>query len=314
MRSLSSVGCCGSPFTVFVMKCVFGLTFACSRTPPTERKPDLPDNAESARPTTADALGAPRASCGELVCSGATPICCAKAGKTWCVSEQELDDGVCPIDGQHYQLRCGAKEDCRGDRCCYLNQMSNCAESCPHLGELCATADDCSSMAAVTGNAANCLTDDPRVPFLKSCAEQATLPENFHLLGQPCDPARPDGPPMVPGSTTCSRAGRVSGVYQPADLIPAPPVDAVILSEPKEIVFTNTAYVALSGETLWIRRVTCEGCRRVLGWSFIGSLPELSPRQLLILQSDIGLDASVPALASAADWRKQPMPSLVPPR
>lgn len=311
LRSL--VSCIATSRRTFGICAVwFGL--ACTLTPPTERKPDRPESADTSRRASEDALGAPRASCGDVVCSDETPICCAKVGKSWCVSEKELEDGACPIDGEHYQLRCGAKKDCRGDRCCYFNQMSNCAESCPHLGELCETADDCSAMAVVTGNTAKCLTDDHSVPFLRSCSERATLPEKFRLLGQPCDPAKPEGPPMIPGSITCSREGRVSGVYQAVDFLPAPPVDAVILSEPKEIVFASTAYVALDGETIWIRRVTCGGCRRIVGWSFIGNVSELSLRQLLTLQSDIGLEATVPALESAAEWQKQPMPSLVPSR
>jgi hypothetical protein len=106
----------------------------------------------------------------------------------------------------------------------------------------------------------------------------------------------------------------VTGIYQPADFMPAPPETAVVLSSPKEVVFTSTAYVALDGETIWIRRVTCGKCRRISGWSFIGNLPELDSKQLLTLQTAIGLDSTVPALRSAAEWQKQPMPSLVAPR
>ncbi len=153
--------------------CVVALALACTRTPPTERKPDVPGSAETSPRASQNVAPTPRASCGDVVCDGETPICCAKAGKSWCVTEWELEDGVCPIDGEHYQLRCGAKEDCDGERCCYFDQMSSCAESCPHLGELCQIADDCSDMAAVTGKPAQCLADDPRVPFLRSCSEKA---------------------------------------------------------------------------------------------------------------------------------------------
>lgn len=159
------------------------------------------------------------------------------------------------------------------------------------------------------GHTTQRLADDPRGPFLKSFSEEETLPENFRRLGQPCDPAQPDGQSIVPGSITCSHEGRVTGIYQPADFIPDPPATALILSEPKAVEFTNTAYVALVGETVWVRRVLCGGCRRVTGWSFIGSVPELSTAQLLALQSAIGLDASVPALKSVAEWKKQRMPS-----
>lgn len=103
-------------------------------------------------------------------------------------------------------------------------------------------------------------------------------------------------------------------MYATAQQIPNPPDSATVLSEPRSIRFSDTPFIALEGEWLWIRRVTCRRCRVILGWSFIGHVASMNPRQLLALQRALGIDKDVPALRTPEAWRNHPMPSLTPPR
>ena len=61
--------------------------------------------------------------------------------------------------------------------------------------------------------------------------------------------------------------------------------------------------VAVEGERLWVRQVTCGMCRRIMGWSFVGDLPKLGEDQLRAIQTRLGLPASAPTLKTAKDWR-----------
>lgn len=104
------------------------------------------------------------------------------------------------------------------------------------------------------------------------------------------------------------------GVYEAADAIHGVPAGGEVLTDPKVPEYTSHAFIALEGERIWIRRVLCGGCRRVMGWGFIGELPALSEPQLRELQKALGFSDAVPALREAAAWRKQAIPSITPSR
>jgi len=122
----------------------------------------------------------------------------------------------------------------------------------------------------------------------------ATDPARVAGLGEPCPtaPAR--------GERFCDAQGTVAGAVLPVDGFPGvPPAAATVVRQESGGVLT----VALEGERLWIRRVTCPQCRRVLGWSFGGDLPRMPSEALGALQAKLGLPAE-PLLRTAADWRE----------
>jgi hypothetical protein len=59
----------------------------------------------------------------------------------------------------------------------------------------------------------------------------------------------------------------------------------------------------LDGETLYIKKVTCGSCRRVIGWGFSGQLDALSDEQLRALQTKLGFGREPTLLDSAEAWR-----------
>lgn len=156
-------------------------------------------------------------------------------------------------------------------------------------------------------------------PLRAPAHPQATpvpLPKDFVGLGDTCDPNENAEPATASGQEkrVCSDSGRVVGIYQPADAIPQPPDTAVVLAAPTGSDSVDDAYIALESERLWVRRVVCGRCRRVLGWSLIGDIPSMSEQQLLDLQAALGFNNTVPALRTADAWRRQPMPSIASPR
>lgn len=89
----------------------------------------------------------------------------------------------------------------------------------------------------------------------------------------------------------------------------------VIRDEPRrDMAPGRSLVVALEGERLWFRLVTCGACRRVMGWAFVGDLPNITDEQLRVIQERIGLPASVPPLRTARAWRDtyrdRPLPPL----
>lgn len=59
--------------------------------------------------------------------------------------------------------------------------------------------------------------------------------------------------------------------------------------------------VAVRGEELFLRFVTCGACRRVLGEAFEGRLDQLDEPQVLHVQETLGLKGE-PAMGTAAAW------------
>lgn len=154
----------------------------------------------------------------------------------------------------------------------------------------------------------------PAQTTLRSSNEDPSdLPEPFRSLGSRCDPSARANPNESPTTIVCSDTGNVVGVYQPADYLPQPP-DAAVRLTPSPVRFGNEPYVALLGKTIWVRFVTCAGCVRVMGWSFVGDVSQLSDPQRLELQRRLGLDSSVAPLRTAGAWRAQVLPSLTPRR
>jgi hypothetical protein len=62
------------------------------------------------------------------------------------------------------------------------------------------------------------------------------------------------------------------------------------------------ATIAVREPWLWIRQVTCPGCRALIGWAFIGDMTRLSDDDLVLLQQRVGVDAA--PLRSFEAWQK----------
>lgn len=139
------------------------------------------------------------------------------------------------------------------------------------------------------------------------------LPDVFRALGQFCNTA--DSGARV-ATVMCSARGRVVGVWVPVDTVSGVPPEGaeIVRREPRqEFAPGRFLVVALEGERLWIQLVSCGACRRVMGASFVGQLPQLSDEQLRVVQDRVGLPAA-PLLTTPAAWRKaykdRPLPPL----
>jgi len=89
-------------------------------------------------------------------------------------------------------------------------------------------------------------------------------------------------------------------------------VDRMTVPDDAEELFTAAApgagssrgrrlTVAVRGEELFLRLVTCGACRRVLGEAFEGRLDQLDEAQVLHVQETLGLTGE-PAMRTAAAW------------
>ncbi|MBI5547152.1 MAG: hypothetical protein HY901_25000 [Deltaproteobacteria bacterium] len=125
-------------------------------------------------------------------------------------------------------------------------------------------------------------------------------------LGQPCPGGADSGLDRTYLAVFCDESGRISGVVMPVDVLHGvPPPRAEVLHEhpdPRDVPGQSLT-VAVEGERLWIRRVTCGRCRRVMGWSMVGDLPRMRAEDLVQVQARLGLPAE-PVLRDARAWRE----------
>lgn len=136
------------------------------------------------------------------------------------------------------------------------------------------------------------------------------LPERFGGLGGPC-------PEKNDHELTFCHDGRVTGIWAMVDTVHGvPPAGAEIIREEprREFAPGRSLTVALEGDRLWIKLISCGACRRVMGWSFVGDLSKLSDKQLSVAQARIGLPETLPPLRTPKAWRdayrNRPLPPL----
>ncbi len=95
-----------------------------------------------------------------------------------------------------------------------------------------------------------------------------------------------------------------------------PPAGAqVIRVEPERATNPGRSLVvALEGDRLWFRLVSCGACRRIMGRAFVAELSKLSDAQLKDIQLRVGLPADVRPLHTPDAWRAayrdRPLPPL----
>lgn len=123
------------------------------------------------------------------------------------------------------------------------------------------------------------------------------VPERFSALGGPCAPDRAENVAICGG-------GRVAAIYAPVDLaVGAPPAAAEVVHEESAPPFNRSLLIALEGERIWIRMVTCGSCRRVMGWAFVGDLDKMSDEGLQGLAQRLRLPQDTPLMRTSGEWR-----------
>ena len=89
-------------------------------------------------------------------------------------------------------------------------------------------------------------------------------------------------------------------------LLPDPPATATVLARASD-PSRDRSYVALDGDTLWVRDFACVSCRRQTGLAFRGDVTKLCDRALRAVQRSLGLPDRTP-LRTGAAWRAQIFP------
>jgi hypothetical protein len=117
-------------------------------------------------------------------------------------------------------------------------------------------------------------------------------------------PQLPDCPADADADTYCTAEGKLAGRWVPVDTL-RPPESAQIIFEAThpDMEKQPSLVIMLDGETLYIKKVTCGSCRRVIGWGFSGQLDALSDEQLRALQTKLGFGREPTLLDSAEAWR-----------
>jgi hypothetical protein len=160
-------------------------------------------------------------------------------------------------------------------------------------------AGDAGTVLAPTPRSSAPITVEPDAGGEASAAT-AVLPEPLAILGAPCPAEDAALGPF------CDHAGRVSGVWAMVDTVHGvPPREADVIRDEPVLQKSpgRSLVVALEGERLWFRLVTCGMCRRVMGYAFVGDLPRLSDEQLRAIETRLGLPPSTPPLRTAKEWR-----------
>jgi hypothetical protein len=117
-------------------------------------------------------------------------------------------------------------------------------------------------------------------------------------------PQLPDCPADADADTYCTEDGKLAGRWVPVDTLrPPESAQTVFEAAPADIEKQPSLTILLDGETLYIKKVTCGNCRRVIGWGFSGDLTALSDEQLRKLQTKLGFGREPQLLDSAEAWR-----------
>src|SRR5262245_55073911 len=89
-------------------------------------------------------------------------------------------------------------------------------------------------------------------------------------------PELPDCPADADADTYCTDAGKLAGRWAPVDTI-HPPTSAqpIFTAENPDLEKQPSLTISLDKGTLYIERVTCGSCRRIIGHGFSGTLDAL---------------------------------------
>jgi hypothetical protein len=117
-------------------------------------------------------------------------------------------------------------------------------------------------------------------------------------------PELPDCPADADADTYCTEDGKLAGRWVPVDTV-RPPAGAqpIFESTHADLEKQPSLTISVEGETLYIEKVTCGSCRRVIGRGFSGALDAMSDEQLRALQNKLGIGREPTLLDSAEAWR-----------
>lgn len=133
--------------------------------------------------------------------------------------------------------------------------------------------------------------DDGPAPTIETASATEALP--------PC-------PEQARGESYCTEDGKLAGEWMPVDMLRVPE-DAQVIFEASEGPTAGgsrqpSLTIAVDGEMIYLRHVTCGACRRELGDGFRGQLSAMTAEQTQAMQAKLGLDASMPVLDTAEKW------------
>ena len=113
-----------------------------------------------------------------------------------------------------------------------------------------------------------------------------------------------DCPADADVDTYCTADGKLAGRWVPVDTLhrpdSAPPVFGV---ENPDIAKQPSLTISIEKTTLYIEKVTCGSCRRIIGHGFSGDLSVMTETQVRAVQTKIGLGRDAPLLDSTDAWR-----------
>lgn len=139
--------------------------------------------------------------------------------------------------------------------------------------------------------------------------------------GDPADPDSPDSEPppraetaptglpdcpAEPGDDSyCTRDGKLAGQWVMADQLRIPAGAEIIFEATHaEAERQPGLTVAVDGDDLYIKQVTCGSCARVMGQGFHGALSSMREEQITAVQARLGLPADSDPLTSVDRWRR----------
>ena len=123
-------------------------------------------------------------------------------------------------------------------------------------------------------------------------------------IARAATPELPDCPADADADTYCTEAGKLAGRWSPVDTVHRPAsAQPIFESAHHDLQKQPSLTISLDKDTLYIEKVTCGSCRRVIGHGFVGSLTALSDDHLRALQTKLGLPADAPLLDSPEAWR-----------
>jgi len=115
----------------------------------------------------------------------------------------------------------------------------------------------------------------------------------------------PECPADAGDDSYCTDDGKLAGRWVMADMLRIP-ASAELIFEAKhaEAEGQPSLSVAIDGDELYIKQVTCGSCARVLGQGFRGALSSMSEAQIRAVEDRLGLPEGRDVLTSTAQWRE----------
>jgi hypothetical protein len=127
-------------------------------------------------------------------------------------------------------------------------------------------------------------------------AKQARAPSPASELAE-C-PKAAEGPVSY-----CTEDDKLAGSWSMVDKVRIPDdVEIIFNAEGSDTRQQSSLMIAVRGDELYIRHVTCGSCRRILGQGFVGHLSHMNAEQVAAMQATLGLGEDVELLDSGEKW------------